>query len=171
MQEGPDSVQDVTRESFVAKYPPQPPAKPHDNDDELRRLTERDGVAQLAGAPADVKAPGAPKKKGDPNCYLWVIDTKGIPHILELAAISPPLASGKVKHSNLTGGEAASAGGELWFDVSGSRIYVNGCSGRYGPRTKQQLEDVVLVLSNLGYEVVSFGWDEDADLPAKVLRQ
>ena len=85
--------------------------------------------------------------------------------------MTPPLASGKVKHTNLTGGQPASCGGELWFEAPyAKRLYVNGCSGRYGPQTAQQLEDAISVFRGLGYEVISFEWDTEANQPAKVLR-
>ena len=94
-----------------------------------------------------------------------------MPYILEVAAISPPLQSGRAKHTNLTGGRSASCGGELWFGTPHAcKLYVNGCSGRYGPLTRQQLDDVVSVFTDFGYEVVSFGWDDGANMPARVLR-
>lgn len=94
-----------------------------------------------------------------------------IPAILELAVVSPALESGRAKHTNLTGGGKAACGGELWVDpVVHSKLYVNGGSGRYGPTTTAQLDDAIGVFRSRGYEVVSFGWSEENDEPARVLR-
>ena len=59
----------------------------------------------------------------------------------------------------------------MWFETATStRIYVNGASGRYGPTSAEQLEDVIHVFRGLGYDVVSFGWDHDAGKAHRVLR-
>lgn len=104
---------------------------------------------------------------------MWVIWPAGIPYVLEsVPAVRTPLASGFAKHSNLTGGEPACCGGELWVDpVDPTVIYVNGASGRYGPKTPEQFDDSILLLKTRGFTVESFGWDDDADLPARVFRR
>ena len=157
---------------FVAKHPPKEPAKPPDNDDELRKLVESDGVRWITDAPAkNPVGTGRPESSASVGCHLWVFDAGGIPHILERAPVSPPLQSGKAKHTNLTGGAPASCGGEMWFETEAStRIYVNGASGRYGPTSAEQLEDAIRVFSALGYDVVSFGFDQDAGRAHRVLR-
>jgi hypothetical protein len=161
----------MTHESFVAQYPPRPPARAALNPDEERKLCAADGLLFLGAAPASNTGGAQPSKQGDPECQLWVFDRAGIPYIAEKARIAPPLQSGIVKHTNLTGGETASCGGEFWFDTpEATTLYINGCSGRYGPRTAQQLADAVSVFQDLGYAVISFGWDQELNLPAKVLR-
>ena len=104
--------------------------------------------------------------------HLWVFFESAIPYVLEAAPkASPALTSGVGKHTNLTGGAPASSGGELWVDpASANLIYVNGASGRYGPTSPAALEDAVAVFHGRGFEVVSFGWDDDAGKPARVLR-
>lgn len=159
--------------AYVQKYPPRGPAKPPDNADETRRLTQADGVRFLSVAPAEVSSARClvPQKKGDAGCHLWVVTAEARPFVFELEAVTPPLASGRAKHTNLTGGASASCGGELWVDPSEARhLYVNGCSGRYGPRSPEQLEDAVEVLRGVGFVVTSFGWDDEAAKPAMVLR-
>ncbi len=161
----------MTLDEFLARYPPRPPARQPANDDELRKLTSADGIRWLMHPPVEAEEQAVPTRSGDPGCHLWVIDTTGVPYVLELAQVTPPLQSGRAKHSNLTGGGAAASGGELWVDpVSPSRLYVNGCSGRYGPRTEVQLDDSVTLLQSMGYEVESFGWEHDTDKPARVRR-
>ena len=60
----------------------------------------------------------------------------------------------------------------MWFDPADEfLLYVNGCSGRYGPENRQELEDVVCAICSVGYQVRSFGWDDDTNRPAMVLRE
>src|SRR5512142_1442510 len=109
----------MTVGQFVAAYPPHPPSKAPAHADELRKLTAADGVSLLPAAPIQqVAVTPKPAKKGDPGCHLWVIDATGVPYILERAPVAPPLAGGRVKHTNLTGGGPAACGGELWFETS-----------------------------------------------------
>lgn len=158
----------VTLDEFVQRYPPRSPRRVAANPDEMRVLGLGDGVVNLPTEQSVVRRhphdADAPQGK-----YLWVFVPTTVPSMLELAVVSPPLASGVVKHTNLAG--AASCGGELWFDPThSSKLYVNGGSGRFGPTTEQHLEDAVSVFTSRGYQVVSFGWTHDNDQPARVLR-
>lgn len=154
--------------AFVRKYPPQPPRRAPANSDELRLLGPKDGVAGLGRPPASGIA-GEPAN--DDSRHLWVFRVADVPYILESAPdVSPKLATGKAKHTNLTGGAEASCGGEMWIDdADPGRLFVNGCSGRYGPQEKEQLDDAVQVFRSFGYEVVSFGWNEETQTPYTVL--
>ena len=159
-------------EEFASTHPPEPPRRPPTNEDELRKLTEADGVCKLSRSPATNTSGSVPHRKGDDGCHLWVITSEALPYVSERARVSPPLASGVAKHTNLTGGGPACCGGELWFETpDATRVYMNGCSGRYGPTDSQQLDDAVEVLCQLGYDVVSFGWDQEANRPRMVLRE
>lgn len=93
--------------------------------------------------------------QGDPP-YLWVIDPRGIPYILEHPL--EILDGSRPKHTNLTGGREAYVGGELWFGDT-LKIFVSGGSGRYGPESPEQLEDAVSVFETFGYVVRSLEWD------------
>ena len=135
-------------------------------------LTAADGVQLLDAPPVEIGERSVPRKKGDPGCHLWVIISARCPFILEHAVVTPPPRSGSVKHTNLTGGRPACCGGEIWFDPADvSLVYVNGCSGRYGPRTPGELEDVASTIRSVGYRTESFGWDDGANRPAMVLRK
>ncbi len=161
----------MTRAEFIQRYPPAGPRREAANPDELKKLDTSDGVQQLCHPPANAQAREVPSKKGDEGCHLWVLDEEGLPYLLERAEVAAGLQSGVIKHTNLTGGGEASCGGELWVDPVDDRLlYVNGCSGRYGPRTAEQLEDFVTLLAQDGFDVQSFGWDEDANRPAMVRR-
>ena len=79
-------------------------------------LDHSSGLRLLGHAPAqdvDFGAPPASRKEEGRNRYLWVIDDQGIPYIKEIPL--ELLISEKPKHTNLTGGRPAYAGGELWF--------------------------------------------------------
>ena len=158
-------------EQYLSDYPPAAPQRSAQNTDEIRKLLEADGVRQLGRPPVVTSEKREPDKSGDPGCHLWVFESYRIPYILERAIVATSLASGVVKHTNLTGGGPAACGGELWAAPSDDRLlYINGCSGRYGPKTAQQLRGAEEVFEQLGYRVRSFGWDEDAGKPARVLR-
>lgn len=152
---------------FLARFPLQPPQRRlTDPESDFIELLPEDGLRILGPAPAvEVVITKPPAKKGDPDCYLWVIDSRGLPYILERAATSRLPPDRPVKHPNLTGGRPASCGGELWF-VSNSAIWVNGCSGRYMPRSEDELDTAATLFRALGYEVTSFGWDPDLQKPA-----
>ncbi|MBO0931169.1 hypothetical protein [Fibrella aquatilis] len=84
--------------------------------------------------------------------YLWVIDRYGLKLILE-ATPNNALARGIVCHTNITGGEPALQGGELWFGDDG-KVYINNKSGRYGSATPVQDAAVFDYFVSLGYDVV-----------------
>ncbi len=160
-----DGGGNVILSDFVARYPPRPPQRPHNNDDELRQLGPGDGVLFLTGTPA-VGPMGPPDD--DQTRHLWVFrEDLDLPYLLELVPIvAPRLKSVRAHHTNLTAGRPASCGGELWIDVtSNGRLYVNGWSGRYGPTSREQLEDAILVFRALGFDVISYGWDDETQKP------
>ncbi len=164
----------MTLDEFCKKYPPNAPRKAADNESELRLLTEEEGMRYLGHPPAETTTSASPRLSPDvrQGRHLWVFRETLIPYLLEAAPMaSPALTSGAAKHTNLTGGSPASCGGELWIDpVDAGILYVNGASGRYGPQTPQQLADAVTVFESRGFNVVSFGWDEDVGKPARILR-
>ena len=120
-------------------------------------------------APAkDVYLGAPPKSRKDQGShrYLWVIDDKGIPFIKEMHIVA--LNNEFPKHTNLTGGGSAYAGGELWFETEES-LFVSGGSGRYEPIDAEQLEEAVSVFAAYGYTVTSLGWDNSISGPRRIL--
>lgn len=157
----------MTLQDFIGRHPPLLARRPPSNNDELRQFGPADGVLILDGVPARGKQGPADDAR---TRHLWVFrapEPTDIPYVLEGApAASPRPVSGVAKHTNLTGGGTASCRGELWIDVSDARrLYVNGSSGRYGPRSPQQLDDAIEVFRGLGFDVESYGWDEDTNKP------
>jgi hypothetical protein len=133
-------------------------------------LTSADGVQIL---PSDGVEPAVDPGDSD-GAHLWVIVPEEVRVIVENdpPVAPPPLDIGKAKHTNLTGGGQACAGGELWRDsADDSLLYVHGGSGRYPVESPDQLHDVVRVFECLGYRVVSAGWDFDVDRAARTFRR
>jgi len=157
--------------AYTSLYPPQPPAKPADAPDANRQLLPVDGVGTLPGCVETMVPAERPGQRA--ARHLWVIVPDAVPIILEIApgVQPPPLSLGVAKHSNLTGGGPASCGGELWLDSADNRkLYANGGSGRYPPKTPKQLDDAMEVLSSYGFAVISAGWSEDNDCAERVFR-
>lgn len=146
-----------------------PPSELIRNQREVVRLDLNGGLRLLGSAPAtDILVGSPPSSLTDEptNRYLWVIDERGIPYIIEapIAAIDYELP----KHTNLTGGGEAYLGGEMWF-TSTISIYISGGSGRYPPLCGLQLEDATGVFNAFGYNVTSLGWDENAGRALRLL--
>ena len=148
---------------FRETYPARPPRlSAIKNNDELRQLTSDEGLEEF-----DINL-GARAIKGElpvsyptRNPYLWVIGKERVPAILEAAEIGKSLESKIVKHTNLTGGDDAHCGGEVWF-IEDRKIIISGSSGRYGPDINdgEKLVSAAHVFKEQGYEVASLGMDE-----------
>lgn len=149
-------------EAFLNQYPPGGPSRPSDHPCEDHQLAPGNGFRILgpAPAPANEILIGAPptSRSNSRYRYLWVIDERGIPHIIEECLVV--LDTKLPKHTNLTGGGKASMGGEMWF-ASQADLYVSGGSGRYPAADSQQLDAAVEVFESLEYNVISLGWDEE----------
>lgn len=152
----------------VLGEPRQPPPQLIANEDQIRQMTATDGMIHWQ----DGKGPAGPQ--GEPplleqsntrRAHLWVVRADDVVHAEERCDFGSRLTSGVIKHTNLTGGAAAFSGGELLFLDDGT-IVVNGCSGRYGPRNKAELDQVVRAFVESGYDVWSMGFDEETNRPA-----
>ncbi|RQT22667.1 hypothetical protein [Burkholderia contaminans] len=150
-------------DGFRVTYPLRPPrAEAIRNQDEVRQLTPEEGLEEfdrLLGAKAEKS--DLPRATPRGNTYLWVIGQNSIPAALETVEVGQRLASGVIKHTNLTGGQPAHCGGEVWF-INDDDLVISGSSGRYGPDTGdvQQLLDAALVFKEQGYRVATLGMDE-----------
>jgi hypothetical protein len=163
---------DTSFEPYRKKYASRGPNLANKRfDDELRQLTIAEGLNELAPPPCTAAKTGAPPsmaKEAESTKYLWVVAPSTVPFALELLA-NAKLQRGRLSHTNLTGGGRAHCGGEMWFtDVS--IIVMNGGSGRYPPRSMDELDDVAKAFKAVGYKVAHMGWDEDTNTPARFLR-
>ena len=95
---------------------------------------------------------------------LWVLRPKDLVYAREFCPFGDARPSGKIKHTNLTGGADAHSGGELRF-LGGNTVAVNGASGRYGPQSEAELEEIVQAFHASGYRVFWTGYDPDTNTP------
>ena len=165
-------AQEALRE-FLERYPSRTYRRPEGGDyppAELEPVTATDGLRSLNEVPEEVPK-GLPRRSKDEdgeNCHLWVIDERGRPCISQTPL--KRLGDGKLHHTNLTGGEKASVGGEVWFgDLP--LIYLSGSSGRYPPEKPAHLEAAEYLFRAVGFEVRSLGWDRETDTPRRVWRE
>ena len=138
----------------------------------MNAVTEANGMKLLTNAPISGVVAGRPPQgeKTGHGRYLWVITEAGVPYILEEGEGAQLLYDKAFKHSNLTGGSAAHCGGELWFaEPKTSSIWVSGGSGRFPPRTAEELECAVGVFRAYGYQVTSLEWDLQGKRAFRVL--
>jgi len=159
---------------FRQKYPAREPNLERlKNNSELILLTEHNGLRLLAVAPmSNIELGLAPLDQSDRNGvnkYLWVIMTSHVPMVMEFEKTISDLGLERATHTNLTGGAPAHCAGELWFKDEAT-IWFSGGSSRYRPESSGQLTDVVASFKSCGYRVISFGWDEGADQPARFYR-
>lgn len=85
--------------------------------------------------------------------YLWVIDYDGLKIILEATPNPKRTTRPIVCHTNITGGQPAFHGGELWFGED-EKVYINNASGRYGNAEPDQWDAVIDYFASVGYNVV-----------------
>ena len=96
--------------------------------------------------------------------HLWVVRVEDVAFAMELCAFGRSLPKRMIKHTNLTGGGSAFGGGEVLFR-NGNTIIVNGSSGRYGPRSADEMQALAVAFRKSGYNVWSMGYDRDANRP------
>ena len=152
--------------SYRINFAVKPMKRPEDNPDEIRQMQVADGMNDLPSPQAPVST--FVRHSSIPNTYgnapearhLWVIRSEDFPVALEDCPWGKVLQSGKIKHSNLTGGRSAHSGGEIWF-IGEDKIAVNAASGRYGAENEQEFNQIVEALRRSGYRVASMGFDLD----------
>lgn len=156
----------VFRETYPAR---EPNPEVINNDDELVQITVEQGLQFFPQDSKAVKYAEPPKTKASKvNTYLWVIGQSENPIAFENLEVGRGLESEIIKHTNLTGGGLAHCGGELWF-VSEDKVFINGCSGRYGPLSGQELEDAAHAFRTEGFKVASAGYNDETGYPYAVL--
>ncbi|MCI3947096.1 hypothetical protein K0038_04184 [Pseudomonas syringae] len=156
--------------TFRDVYPArEPEADKIRNNDELMLIPESEGLQFFAGSLPDVRLSEPPRVMGARgNTYLWVVGIESVPVARESLDFGRTLETGVIKHTNLTGGAPAHCGGELWF-VSDKAMVLSGSSGRYGPKSDDELNDAVASFKIEGYDVASLGFDEETGYPSTVL--
>jgi hypothetical protein len=79
--------------------------------------------------------------------FLWIIDKEGFKIALE-SIKNPYSERGCISHSNLTKGQKAIQGGEVFFDEN-KIAYVNSNSSKYGNVTELEFNNAILFISSL----------------------
>lgn len=135
------------------------------NDDELRQISTDDGLVLWADGPGGARPlrPTSEQLERNPR-HLWVVRLTDVVRSEELSLFSRSLESQRIKHTNLTGGDLAFAGGELII-IDPQTICITGWSGRYPVRSAAELEAVARAFQKSGYAVWSMGFDDEALRP------
>ena len=106
--------------------------------------------ASKDGKPEDVRIALGDVLDDDAK-YLWIINDKGL-FLLWEPTYANPSTRHMVCHTNLTAGEPAYQGGQLWFLEDGS-VIIDFHSGRYGATSNLEEDVVVAYFKLVGYEV------------------
>jgi hypothetical protein len=85
--------------------------------------------------------------------YLWVIDKDYELRILPERTQNPHTDRGYACHTNITGGNGARHGGELWYGKD-SIVFINNSSGRFYTLSSEEWQTVVQVFIKAGYKKV-----------------
>jgi hypothetical protein len=139
---------------------------------EVELLTEEQGLTKWVDG-GWAKGTAAPEvtptvEVGDiERVQLWVVLPEDVLYALEHCEFAEKLGLEKsvIKHTNLTGGASAFAGGEV-VRLDNVTVIISGNSGRYGPETPEELFAVARAFADSGYGVWLVGWDEEAKRPA-----
>lgn len=160
-------------DEYRAMYPAQKPNLQRKQfDDELRPLALSEGLEELmfsAVRTYEVGTPPCDEKSKGINKYLWVVSQKSVPIALEDLRPGVVLQRGYLSHTNLTGGDEAHCGGEVWF-TDQSTVIVNGGSSRYRPRSSAELEKIAASFKSAGYRTATMGWNPETAVPFRALR-
>lgn len=165
-------------EIFIKKYPPREADLrfPQNTLPQLEKMAEKHGLHGVDEAPASwamfSDPPTYEKSAFEHTRYLWVI-TDVLPQVrcineYDTRALTKERT--RLCHTNLTGGEKACAGGELWFRCP-STLYLNGCSGRYPVIDEAQLCDAAHVFARKGFRVGNMGFSPSTGMPRKAVRE
>lgn len=156
-------------DDFRTNYPARKcPSDRIDNDDQLKLMTEADGLEYLNEGPQTAVQGDIPKiEKDDLNIHLWLLRPLDVVHALEKAKFGSNLESGIIKHTNLSGGDPAHSGGQLVI-ISENTLVIDGGSGRYGPQSEEEMTAVARAFTNAGYGVWSYGYDEESGWPFRI---
>lgn len=108
-----------------------------------------------------------PKEVGS-SARLWVVTGRHVMHAGKTCEFGRSRPRHELKHTNLTGGGAAFAGGELMI-LDDHTVVVNGDSGRYGPRDEREMNAVLRAFRDSGHRVYTTGYDTDSGRPTPLI--
>ena len=154
------------RKAHQPDRPMNPEARRYDGDADPMAAEEglriwADGPAESAGAEPAEKPDLAPKPDGQ---RLWAVTREHVLHAPEICEFGAQREAGAAKHSNLTGGGSAFAGGELIF-LTEATIAITGSSGRYRLRSGDEMAAIERAFAASVYNVWSMGFNQDVNRP------
>ena len=106
------------------------------------------------------------------SLYLWII-VPNLPRVIYANEKDTRALNSNRKricHTNLTGGEVASGGGEMWFKDN-CTILINGLSGRYPIPNEEALSDAARVFARKGYRTGHMGISKGTGKPRRSARE
>lgn len=131
-------------------------------------MDEGDGISFLNDGPGGAVKGEVPEiENGDKGIRLWVVTPSYVVHAPEVSEFGSTLESGVIKHTNLNGGAPAHSGGQLVI-LSEDTLVIDGGSGRYGPRSEEEMTAVAKAFRNAGYGVWSYGYDDESGWPFRI---
>jgi hypothetical protein len=130
----------------------------------LRAMTPPDLEAWCDGTAEGPSGPPPDLARSPEGLRLWAVRPVDVVHALEGCGFGHSLESQVIKHTNLTGGEAAHCAGELVL-LGNDTVALNGGSGRYGPTSEEEMNAVAKAFKESGYGVWSYGYDVETARP------
>lgn len=141
-------------------------------NDEVKDLTGKSDFFSLSVAPQRPfitgEAPTAPKQDGVGK-LLFLVATESVVLAPEHGTSGKSTERGRLAHTNLSGGQPAHAGGELWFRDETS-FWMTWASSRYVARSAEERTALVDSFRQSGYHVCSCGWDDEVGEAARYFR-
>jgi hypothetical protein len=164
------ALSDAAFDYFRTAYPTTKPVPlSHQELSQMTQMMPQDGLQVLQDGPAartsaTSVAPQISEVDDRSNISLWVVRPTDVVHARENCVFGESVHGRKVKHSNLTGGNPAHCAGEILFH-SDVVVVINGDSGRFGPRSIEEMNAVEIAFAKSGYEAWTTGWDSAANKP------
>lgn len=115
------------------------------NAGELVDYTDESDVFSISVAPAKEAVSGKPKRgKGSgEKTFIRIVMPVDVYATFEYCSTGLSTESKRLVHTNLSGGEKAYSGGELWYN-NANKIWVTGGAGRYPPRNENEFNEIVV---------------------------
>lgn len=160
-------------DAYRAKHDEQPPDLQKQRfADEVHDLSGNADVGSVVVPPVAAVLRGEPRRDWTSRpaaTHIWLVLYEDVRLALEEGTSGRTTARGRLAHTNLSGGSPAFAGGELWFRDESS-VWLTGGSGRYPPRSAEELDDLSAAYRAAGFTVCCAGWDSEIAGPARIFR-
>src|SRR5579859_4675172 len=154
------------RDAYKPDQPMNPEARRYDGD--VDQMNSGDGLMHWVDGPVQsvgIEPELKPELTEHPQDQrLWVVTKEHVLYALEACDFGAEREAGTAKHSNLTGGGRAFAGGELVI-LDEATVAITGWSGRYRLRSGAEMAAIERAFVESGYNVWSMGYNQDVNRP------